>query len=615
LPQLLAQASERVRAFSCHSCHENYETYLSLVVQQLRGRNPPDKGRRAIEVPAGPLVGRACELILKRKRFGMDVLAAPPWQAWREKYPARSAEIRQLLLLDRQIVAKRWGGPGAEGVQVHRELIAGWLEQRERLEERLTRDVPELARRRRLRAASLSSIAEELPAGWALVEIAWFRECDFRTLFTRTEANSLPGRYVAFVLKAGSGVSGRLIDLGPAPGIDSLVAAWRQETLAGPSRCPAPARTIPGDAGQTLRAAVIDPLLPLVEGCRGLVIAPDGELLYAPLDALPLGDGCLLDRFECRQVMAGRHLLEWRRDAGLPRGNPVVVGETEPVFWTGETDSDAGGGAPEVPLPVPAKGGGLLSGLWAGVRRALGGKPVSPPPGNVRQRGLEPASGTWEEAEEVARVLGVGPLLGEEGSAARILGQQSPAVLHLAAPAFFLAEKAPPGATGKGPTAEQPPAKQPAATEGSIGLRSAGTVASEDTPAERTSPPGWVNPLYRSGLTLAASETLTAFDVTTMGLLGTDLVVLSACETPAGQPMAWATVSGLVGACVQAGARNVVLSLWRAPEAARRELLLAFYRGLKEGKAPAEALQEARREVRSRRPEPCNWAGWVCVGP
>ena len=84
-----------------------------------------------------------------------------------------------------------------------------------------------------------------------------------------------------------------------------------------------------------------------------------------------------------------------------------------------------------------------------------------------------------------------------------------------------------------------------------------------------------------------------------MDLLGTELVMLTACETPAGQTLAWSKVSGLLRASVQAGARNVVLSLSRAPEEARRELVDAFYRSLQAGRSPAEALRQARLAVRA----------------
>ena len=115
-------------------------------------------------------------------------------------------------------------------------------------------------------------------------------------------------------------------------------------------------------------------------------------------------------------------------------------------------------------------------------------------------------------------------------------------------------------------------------------------------------------------MALAGEETLTAFDITTMDLLGTELVMLTVCETPAGLTLAWSKVSGLLSASVQAGARNVVLSLCAPPRRCGRSWCMAFYRSLQEGRSPAEALRQARLAIRARHPEPRFWAGWVCVG-
>ena len=87
---------------------------------------------------------------------------------------------------------------------------------------------------------------------------------------------------------------------------------------------------------------------------------------------------------------------------------------------------------------------------------------------------------------------------------------------------------------------------------------------------------------------------------------------MSAVSTPEDAPAI--EVRGLVNAFVHAGARNVVLSLWRGPEATRQELVLAFYEQLEQGRSVPEALRQARLSVRARHPEPWHWAGWVCAG-
>ena len=63
-----------------------------------------------------------------------------------------------------------------------------------------------------------------------------------------------------------------------------------------------------------------------------------------------------------------------------------------------------------------------------------------------------------------------------------------------------------------------------------------------------------------------------------------------ACETPYDQPLSWAKVSGLWSATIHAGAGCLILSLWRADEPTRQELVQALYRHLQQGRRPAEAL-------------------------
>src|SRR5207253_3644224 len=116
------------------------------------------------------------------------------------------------------------------------------------------------------------------------------------------------------------------------------------------------------------------------------------------------------------------------------------------------------------------------------------------------------------------------------------------------------------------------------------------------------------NPLLRSGLALAGANTwlkrqvlppeaedglLTAEDVTGMDLLDTDLVVLSACGTGVGQVHVGEGVFGLRRAFAVAGARTLVMSLWKVPDEQTQELMVDFYQRILHGEGCAEALRQA----------------------
>lgn len=93
-----------------------------------------------------------------------------------------------------------------------------------------------------------------------------------------------------------------------------------------------------------------------------------------------------------------------------------------------------------------------------------------------------------------------------------------------------------------------------------------------------------------------------------------DLVVLSACQTAAGDDRA---ALGLAGVAVQAGARSAIASLWQLNDEATAQLMGSLYRELKNPEqAPAAALQRAQLAMLSdeRFSHPAYWAPFVLVG-
>jgi hypothetical protein len=107
---------------------------------------------------------------------------------------------------------------------------------------------------------------------------------------------------------------------------------------------------------------------------------------------------------------------------------------------------------------------------------------------------------------------------------------------------------------------------------------------------------------------------LTAAEAATLDLAGTELVVLSACETGLGEARTGEGVLGLQRGFLVAGARAVVMALWRVPDLATRELMEAFYTALMAGQSHRAALTAARAAVRAKYAHPAFWGGFVLVG-
>lgn len=215
--------------------------------------------------------------------------------------------------------------------------------------------------------------------------------------------------------------------------------------------------------------------------------------------------------------------------------------------------------------------------------------------------------GTKEEGEKIKQVLqsknvNVQVYEAEKATEENIKSQNSPSILHIATHGFFL------------------PAQKAQKLTNRID-------------AEVTH-----NPMLRSGLYFAGAThpeagknnkdngVLTAFEIQNMNLDNTELVVLSACETGLGETSVVGTftnliadgegVFGLQRAFRIAGAKSLIMSLWKVSDQATNLLMQTFYTELaKTGNVKSSFLtaQNTLRKI----PEfshPYFWAAFVLTG-
>ena len=91
---------------------------------------------------------------------------------------------------------------------------------------------------------------------------------------------------------------------------------------------------------------------------------------------------------------------------------------------------------------------------------------------------------------------------------------------------------------------------------------------------------------------------LTASEISHLDFRGMDMVVLSACQTGLGE-VGSDGVFGLQRGFKKAGARTLMMSLWKVDDEATQMLMTAFYRNLTSGKmSKYESLQQAQKYVR-----------------
>ena len=93
-----------------------------------------------------------------------------------------------------------------------------------------------------------------------------------------------------------------------------------------------------------------------------------------------------------------------------------------------------------------------------------------------------------------------------------------------------------------------------------------------------------------------------------------DLLVLSACQTAAGDDRA---ALGMAGIAIKAGARSALATLWFINDASTSALMRDFYANLRDGHdSKAAALQQAQVAMLSdpERHHPAHWAPFLLIG-
>jgi CHAT domain-containing protein len=137
------------------------------------------------------------------------------------------------------------------------------------------------------------------------------------------------------------------------------------------------------------------------------------------------------------------------------------------------------------------------------------------------------------------------------------------------------------------------------------------------------------NPLMRTGLLLKGAGDLldktdynynmengilTAYEAMNLSLDRTDLVVLSACETGLGQLEAGEGVYGLQRAFLVAGAKVLIMSMFKVDDEATQKLMLKFYQKWLNSGNMRQSFIDAKKELRTEYEEPIYWGAFMMIG-
>jgi CHAT domain-containing protein/Tfp pilus assembly protein PilF len=504
------------------------------------------------------LVGKMYDFVLWNKGFVVGGVAALRARV-QASGDAEAIGLLTRLTARRTQLATLLGSPPPDRTE-WRAMVDRLETEADAFEKDLARRSAAFAEQSRLAEATWQDVQRALQPGDVAVEFVRFRFRDG----TRAAAS----RYVALVLTPETKAAPILVDLGDAEALEtqpfaSYAAHVRARGLVQ--------KTTGAAASLGFHAALWKPLEAALAGARRVYVSPDGKLNQVSWGAIADEAGRLLiEHQDVRLVSSTRDLLR-----------PVKASAGSSAVLVGNPDFDV-----DAAPAVAPTGAGARS---RDIRTTAGPLPATDVEVQSLQTSLQ-ARGWSIEVHTGARAL--------ESTVKRVRG---PRVLHIATHGFFLSDQ------------ERP-------------LGSAG-LADRPSAAE--------DPMLRSGLLFAGANralrgaatppdredgVLTAYEAAGLYLQGTELVVLSACETGLGEVRSGEGVFGLRRALEVAGAQSVLMSLWAVPDRETQELMSLFYEKWLAGQGKPEALRAAQLEMRQRvrtrygQDLPYYWAAFILVG-
>ena len=219
---------------------------------------------------------------------------------------------------------------------------------------------------------------------------------------------------------------------------------------------------------------------------------------------------------------------------------------------------------------------------------------------------LTPLPEAQAEAADLQPYFSAAPITGTNATKSALASLTAPTIIHIATHGFY-ARDVPSGRPVPGMLRE---VARGFYLEGDASAQAASSRADD-----------LADGLDRAGLALAGANQgpagiVTAREIAGFDWWGTQLVVLSACETGVGAASSGDGVYGLRRALVLAGAASQVVSLWNVEDSSTRQLMREFYGNLARGVGRAEALRQAKLTLlhQPKYEHPFYWAPFIAAG-
>lgn len=513
------------------------------------------------------IINSAVEMALNGKGLAFDAMAAQQSAAMCSDEPYLDS-----LLDEHSRISDRIAGMALSSREIPSVSIDSLFSQKEQIESVISGFCSNIDYAEERKRIEVCDIEAELPPNSVFLDYVKYEHYDYEKHYPYGQDSM----YAVIIYEADKQVE--IIGLGDSDEIDRSIMKYRSE-MAG-----ALASQLNGsstqslndytDAANDLYDRLIVPLSSALKTSKQVFVATDGMLNLLPFETLTKdGDNFLIEDHQFIYLTSGRDLLKEETDKSS--GDAMVL--ADPDFMID-------------PIALPALDTSESASMFAyrgnTDKAECLGSMFSPLP-MTRQEGLSVADLLGKTGQYDISYLESDQA--REGVLKNL--DQAPDILHIATHGYF---------------------------------------------CEHAENAYMSNPLLRSGIILAGAnrtigETnkggsggedgiLTAMEVSGLNLIGTDLVVLSACQTGIGDVQSGEGVFGLRRAFQHAGVKSVVMSMFAVPDESTSDLMERFYENWLSGQSKSLALRSAslnilnERRAKGQSTHPLFWGGFILVG-
>jgi CHAT domain-containing protein/Tfp pilus assembly protein PilF len=491
--------------------------------------------------------------------------------------PEIKRKFDELTNIRRDVARLQLSGPGKMNPEEYKKRLEELEGKKGGLEAELTRLSKDFALEKMVGRADIKKITEILLQN---EKASVYIDFAHVTLTVWKGEKPLGARYLVFLLLPKKEPVVKLIDLSESEKVDRHIKAYLEEMKRSKEYGELPRERILKAEAKALYELLLKPIEAEIRGKKHLYISPDGNLNLIPFEVLMTPEGkYLMEDYSITYIAAGRDIMRFM-DETLAKGEPLIMAD------------------PDYDMGLQEK---VKVARDMGIIETRGAAPLSRDAKDMRFKRLPD---TKQEANAIEGILkekykaNVQNYQDKKALEEVLFKAKEPRILHLATHGYFLRD-------------------EEVKTQPQI----MGFISQE---REKFVDPGIENPMLRSGIVLAGVNAslregrddgvVSAEKILGLRLKGTDLVVLSACETGVGDVKSGEGVFGLKRSFILSGAKTVVMSLWSIPSKETTELMMDFYTLMSRGRTKAEALREARLNLMKKKPNPFYWGAFIMVG-